>query len=53
VTVRGIDLAQDGRIVALCFRGRVRQKIGLLELPLPTPAPDGAEWIETYRYWSG
>ncbi|WP_371480255.1 hypothetical protein [Kitasatospora sp. NBC_00315] len=53
VTVRGIDLAQDGRIIALCFRGRVRQKIGILELPLPTPAPNGAEWIEAYRYWSG
>lgn len=53
VTVRGVDLTQDGRIVALCFRGRVRQEIGILELPMPTPAPDGAEWIEAYRHWTG
>ncbi|MCX4747854.1 calcium-binding protein [Kitasatospora sp. NBC_01287] len=53
VTVRGVDLAEDGRIVALCSRGRVRQKIGILELPMPTPAPCGAEWVEAYRHWAG
>ncbi|WP_035847105.1 hypothetical protein [Kitasatospora azatica] len=53
VTVRGVDLSRDGRIVALCSRGPVRQEIGILDLPMPTPAPDGAEWIEAYRYWSG
>ncbi|MEV7185857.1 hypothetical protein [Kitasatospora sp. NPDC093102] len=53
VTVRGVDLSQDGRIVALCTRGKFRQKIGLLDLPLPEPAPDGAEWVEAYRhYWA-
>lgn len=53
VTVRGIDLTPDGRIVALCSRGRVRQSIGILVLPLPSPAPEGAEWIEAYRHWAG
>ncbi|MEV7777683.1 calcium-binding protein [Kitasatospora sp. NPDC088351] len=53
VTVRGVDLTPDGRIVALCSRGPVRQKIGILELPMPTPAPDGAEWIDAYRHWAG
>lgn len=53
VTVRGIDLTQDGRIVALCSRGPVRQEIRILELPMPTPAPDGAEWVEAYRRWVG
>lgn len=43
VTVRKIDLTDDG-IVAVCARGRHRQKIDLLDLPLPTPPPDGAEW---------
>ncbi|BAJ29831.1 MULTISPECIES: hypothetical protein [Kitasatospora] len=52
VIVRGVDLAQDGRIVALCSRGTARQRIGILELPMPTPAPDGVEWIEAYRHWS-
>ncbi|MFB7662821.1 hypothetical protein ACFC1R_02600 [Kitasatospora sp. NPDC056138] len=53
VTVRGVDLGQDGRIVALCSRGPDRQRIGILDLPMPTPAPGGAEWIEAYRYWVG
>ncbi|MGI5144310.1 calcium-binding protein [Streptomyces sp. CA-106110] len=53
VTVGGIDLTPDGRIVALCSRGRMRQLIGILELPLPSPAPEGAQWIEAYRYWAG
>ncbi|MGK5499962.1 hypothetical protein [Streptomyces sp. URMC 125] len=53
VTMRGIDLTSDGRIVAVCTRGRVRQSIGVLELPLPSPAPEGAEWIEAYRHWAG
>ncbi|MBM0257088.1 calcium-binding protein [Micromonospora sp. 4G55] len=52
VTVRKIDLAADS-IVAVCARGRHRQRIGLLDLPLPTPAPDGAGWIDAYRYWAG
>ncbi|MEF9905146.1 hypothetical protein [Streptomyces sp. P9-A2] len=53
VTVHGVDLMPDGRVVALCSRGRVRQSIGILELPLPSPAPTGAEWIEAYRHWAG
>jgi hypothetical protein len=53
VTVSGIDLAQDGTIVALRHCGRVRQRIGILELPMPTPAPVGAEWVEAYRHWAG
>ncbi len=51
VTVRRVDLRGDG-IVAVCHRGRVRQAIGILDLPLPQPPPDGAEWIEAYRYWA-
>ncbi|MET9656091.1 hypothetical protein [Streptomyces sp. NPDC006510] len=53
VTVRGIDLTPDGRIVTLCSRGGMRQPIGILELPLPVPAPEGSEWIEAYRHWVG
>ncbi|MFJ2190703.1 hypothetical protein ACIOJE_22690 [Kitasatospora sp. NPDC087861] len=51
VTVRGVDLSRDGRIVARCTREGFRQTIGLLDLPLPDPAPDGAEWVEAYRYY--
>ena len=52
VTVRGVDLRADG-IVAFCHRGRDRQAIGILDLPLPDPAPDGAQWIAAYRRWAG
>ncbi|MGR6320692.1 hypothetical protein Q2K19_22340 [Micromonospora soli] len=52
VTVRKVDLTADS-IVAVCTQGRHRQKIDLLDLPLPTPAPDGADWIDAYRHWAG
>jgi hypothetical protein len=52
VVVEGIDLTDDERIVAVCRRRRSRQRIGILELPMPNPAPDGAEWIDAYRRWS-
>ena len=53
VTVVGVDLTGDDRIVALCRRGRARQRISVLDLPLPTPAPKGAEWIHAFRRWRG
>lgn len=52
VTVGKIELAADS-IVAVCARGRHRQRVGLLDLPLPTPMPDGAVWIDAYRHWAG
>jgi hypothetical protein len=41
------------QIVAVCVRGQVRQRIPLLDLTLPKPAPHGAEWIDAYRHWLG
>ncbi len=52
VKVIKVDIAQDDSIVAICARGRERQAIPLLDLPLPSPKPPGAEWIEAYRYWA-
>lgn len=52
VTVERIDLTVDERIVAICRRGRSRQRIPILDLPLPGPPPAGAEWIEAYRHWA-
>jgi hypothetical protein len=52
VSVRAILLTEDEQIVAVCHRGRIRQSISLLNLPLPEPAPEGAEWIEAYRFWA-
>jgi hypothetical protein len=52
VTVEDIDLTGQNTIVAHCSRGAFRQAICVLDLPLPTPPPDGAEWIEAYRHWA-
>ena len=51
VTVMGVDLTDDEQIVAVCTRGRSKQRIPILDLPLPTPLPEGVEWIEAYRRW--
>ena len=52
VQVVSLDIRDDGNgIIAVCKRGRERQAISLMDLPLPTSAPEGAEWIEAYRYW--
>ena len=53
VTVERIDLTDRNQIVAICRRGRDRQRLPLADLPLPSPAPDGADWIEAYRQWIG
>ena len=53
VTVERIDLNRSEQIVAVCRRGRDRQALPILNLPLPAPLPDGAEWIEAYRQWRG
>lgn len=51
VTVERIDLTEADEIVAICTRGRTRQAVSIVELPLPVPPPRGAEWIEAYRRW--
>jgi hypothetical protein len=51
VDVEKVDMTLDGQIVAICRRGKTRQKIPILDLPLPTPVPPGVEWIVAYRHW--
>ena len=51
VVVERVDTTRSGQIVAICRRDKIRQRIGILDLPLPTPAPAGAEWIAAYRHW--
>ena len=51
VAVENVDLTASGQILAVCSRDRVRQTIPILDLPLPTPLPEGAEWIDAYRHW--
>jgi hypothetical protein len=52
VTVIGVTNTSHG-LVADCVRGRYEQAIHLLDLSLPEPPPEGAEWIAAYRYWAG
>jgi hypothetical protein len=53
VTVERVDLNASEQIVAVCRRGRNRQALPILELPLPIPPPEGADWVEAYRAWLG
>lgn len=52
VTVTKVDFLPVSGIVAICTRGKHRQAIGILDLSLPDPPPDGAEWIEAFRHWA-
>ena len=51
VTVDNVELNAVGEIVAICSRGKHRQSIAVVDLPMPVKTPDGAEWIEAYRHW--
>lgn len=51
VIVEKIDLNRRDEIVAVCRRGKHRQIVPILDLPLPEPPPRGAEWIEVYRHY--
>ena len=51
ITVTGLDLTEDEQITAVCTRGRAKQRIPILDLALPTPMPEGGEWIDAYRRW--
>ena len=52
VSVERVDLTPADEIVAICRRGKTRQALPILNLPLPSPPPRGAEWIEAYRRWA-
>jgi hypothetical protein len=51
VSVESIDITRDDQLVAVCRKGNAHQRISLSELPLPSPPPEGAEWILAYRHW--
>jgi hypothetical protein len=52
VTVERVDMTDDEQIVAVCARGNSRQRVPILDLPLPDPPPEGAEWIDAFRRWA-
>jgi hypothetical protein len=51
VTVTKVEMTIADEIVVVCRHGKEKQRIPILELPLPSPPPVGAEWIEAYRHW--
>jgi hypothetical protein len=51
VKVTAIELNDAEEAVAVCERDGKRQRVPVVDLPLPTPPPKGSEWIEAYRYW--
>jgi hypothetical protein len=51
-TIERVDITNDDQIIAICRRGRSRQTVLILDLPLPKTPPVGAEWIEAYRHWA-
>ncbi|MGQ0773509.1 MAG: hypothetical protein ACT4NY_03675 [Pseudonocardiales bacterium] len=53
VLVESVDQTENDQIVAICRRGKHQQFIPILDLPLPTPPPEGADWIDAYRHWLG
>jgi Calcium binding len=50
-SVAAIEMDEFGRIKAVCERNGEQQRIDLLDLPLPSPPPSGAEWIAASRRW--
>jgi hypothetical protein len=51
VSVVAVDMGDDGSLKAVCECGGERQRIALLDLPLPPQLPAGAQWISAYRRW--
>jgi hypothetical protein len=52
VTVERLDMTDDEQIVAVCSRGKSQQPVPILDLTLPDPPPEGAEWLEAFRRWA-
>jgi hypothetical protein len=52
VLVQRVDMTEDDQIVAVCVRGKSRQRVPILDLPIPDPPTPGAEWIDAFRRWA-
>jgi hypothetical protein len=52
VTVTGVSTNSSNEIVAECSAGKLRQHIAVTDLPLPSPPPEGYEWILAYERWA-
>ena len=52
VTVEKVGLSDYDDVIVVCRRGKERQSLPILDLPVPSPPPSGWEWIEAYRHWA-
>jgi hypothetical protein len=52
VTVVGLELADDDRLVAICRTGRARRSVPLTELADPEKAPRGTRVLAAYLRWA-
>jgi len=53
VAVVAIEQDDSGLgVLAVCERQGERQRLSLSDLPLPSPPPEGAQWIAAYRLWA-
>jgi len=52
VLVEQVDMTDDEQIVAVCVRGKSRQRVPILDLPMPEPPSAGMGWIDAYRRWA-
>ncbi len=52
VSVVALEMDDNGTPKVVCLHDTERQRIGLIDLPLPSPPPSGAEWIAAYRRWA-
>ena len=48
-TVDRIDMTEDEKIVAVCPKSKSRQRVAILDPPLPNPPPASAGWVEACR----
>jgi hypothetical protein len=53
VTVAKVEITSRDQIIAICVHGKATQAIQILDLPMPDPLPEGAEWVAAYRRWCG
>lgn len=51
VMVTGVEQRGDFDIAAICERDGERQAISLVDLPLPSPPPSGADAVAAYQLW--
>ncbi|MEK7466243.1 MAG: hypothetical protein AAB074_02410 [Planctomycetota bacterium] len=47
-----VEVAERPDLVFVCLRGRERLRVRVMDLPRPSPVPEGWEWVEAYRYWA-